>query len=108
MTTDLAFLVIIIAALLDIVANLLMKKSDGFKHKKYGIGGTFLVCVAFGLLAQVTTVMDLAVAYALWGAIAIFGTAMAARYWFAQKINRVGWLGICMIVLSIVLLKSAE
>ena len=107
MTNNTAFLLIIIAAVLDIIANLLMKKSDGFKHKLYGFGGIALVCGAFGLLAQVAQVMDLAVAYALWGAVAIFGTAMSARFIFGQRINRIGWLGIMLILASVYLLKTA-
>lgn len=84
-----------------------MKKSDGFKYKIYGIAGITLVCIAFGLLSLVTRVMDLAVAYALWGALAIFGTAMVARIIFGQKINRIGWLGIALILTSVYLLKTA-
>lgn len=107
MDSSTAFFLIVVSAGLDIVANLLMKKSDGFRHKLYGIGGIVVVWVAFGLLAQVSKVMDLAVAYALWGALAILGTAISARILFGQKINRIGWLGIVLILASVVILKTA-
>ena len=107
MDKNMAFFLIVVAALLDIIANLMMKKSDGFKNKAYGIGGIVLVCFAFGLLAQVAQVMDLATAYALWGALAVFGTALSARFIFGQKINRIGWIGIMMILASVYLLKTA-
>ncbi len=106
MDKNTAFLLIVGSAILDIIANLMMKKSDGFKHKIYGIVGISLVCMAFGLLSLVAQVMDLAVAYAMWGALAIFGTAMSARFIFGQKINRIGWLGICLILGSVYLLKN--
>lgn len=98
---------IVLAALLDIVANLLLQKSDGFKHKKYGIPALLMVCLAFALLAQVTQVIDLTVAYVSWGAIAILGTVFSARIFLGQKLNLIGWLGILTICISIFLLKTA-
>lgn len=107
MDKNVAFVLLIVAAGLDIVANLMMKKSDGFRHKAYGLGGIAAVCIAFGLLSKVAQVMDLAVAYALWGALAIFGTVISARILFGQKINRLGWLGITLILASVYILKTA-
>ena len=101
------FGLIVIAAVLDVMANLLMKKSDGFKHKKYGIPALFMICMAFTLLAQVTQVIDLTVAYVSWGAMAILGTVISARYLFGQRLNWIGWVGIIMIFCAIVLLKTA-
>ncbi len=107
MDKNLAFLLIAASAILDIMANLLMKKSDGFRNKVYGVSGILLVCVAFTLLSWVSQVMDLAIAYALWGALAILGTALSARFFFGQKINRVGWVGIVLILSSVYILKTA-
>ena len=101
------YLLIIFAAVLDIAANLLMEKSDGFKHKKYGIPALVMICLAFTLLAQVTKVMDLAVAYVSWGGIAILGTVLSGWYFLGQKLNWKGWVGITMIFGSILLLKTA-
>ena len=104
---DFYYSLIVVAAVLDIAANLLLEKSDGFKHKKYGVLALFCVCVAFTILAQVTQFIDLTIAYVSWGAMAIFGTAMSARVFFGQKINWIGWVGILMIISSIFILKTA-
>ncbi len=101
------FLFIVFAAVLDVAANLLLEKSDGFKHKKYGIPALMMVCLAFTLLAQVTKSIDLTIAYVSWGAMAILGTVMSARVLFGQKLNWKGWAGILMVFSSIVLLKTA-
>ena len=103
-----SFLLILTAAGLDIGANLLMEKSDAFKHKRFGIPALIMVCTAFTLLAKVTQTMDLAVAYITWGAFAILGTVLSARVMFNQRLNRIGWLGIAMIFASIVLLNTAS
>lgn len=104
---DYCYALILLAAALDISANLLLEKSDGFKHKRYGILGLILICGAFSLLAQVTRYMDLTVAYVSWGAMAILGTVFSARFFFNQQLNWKGWLGIAMIFSSIILLKTA-
>ena len=102
-----AYLLLVFAAALDIAANMLMEKSDGFKYKKYGVPALFMICLAFTLLAQVTKVMDLAVAYVSWGGIAILGTVLCGWYFLGQKLNWKGWMGIAMIFSSILLLKTA-
>lgn len=101
------FVFIILAAALDIAANMLLEKSDGFKHKRYGIPALFMVCLAFTLLAQVTRFIDLTVAYVSWGAFAILGTVACGRIYLGQRLNKVGWLGIMIILASIVILKTA-
>jgi spermidine export protein MdtI len=96
-----------LAAVFDIVANLLLKKSDGFKHKRFGIPALFLVCTAFTLLAHVTPYIDLTVAYVSWGAMAILGTVLSGWYFFGQRLNWIGWCGIAIILIAIVLLNTA-
>jgi spermidine export protein MdtI len=98
---------LVIAALLDVGANLLLEKSDGFKQKRYGIPALFMVCVAFTLLAQVAQTMDLAIAYVTWGAMAILGTVTSAWFLLGQRLNWIGWLGIFTIFSSILILKTA-
>jgi spermidine export protein MdtI len=100
------YVFIFIAAVLDICANLLLEKSDGFKHKRFGIPALVMICLAFTLLAQVTPYIDLAVAYISWGAMAILGTVFSARILFGQKLNWIGWIGIAMVFSSIILLNQ--
>ena len=105
--TMMHFLFLVLAAILDVSANLLLEKSDGFKHKRYGIPALALVCIAFTLLAQVAQVMDLAIAYVTWGAMAILGTVASAWFLFGQRLNWIGWIGIVTIFTSIMILKTA-
>lgn len=100
------FSLIIITAILDIIANIFLKKSDGLCHKGYGFIALFLICTAFTLLAEVARVINLAVAYASWGALAVLGTAISARIIYGQKLNAKGWFGIILVMISIVLLKT--
>lgn len=97
-------LALLVAAGLDIVANLFLARSKGFKHLGYGCSAILMILLAFSCLAYAVTVMDLAVAYALWGAFGILGTSLAAWALFGQKIRPVGWLGICTLIGGITLL----
>ena len=46
-------------------------------------------------------------AYALWGSFGIIITVIMGMVLFQQRLNRKGWLGLSMLVLSIVLIKMA-
>ncbi|QIA66089.1 ligand-binding protein SH3 [Vibrio astriarenae] len=101
------FAFVVIAALLDIVANMYLSKSKGFEIKKYGFTAIFLVLGAFTLLAQAVKGIDLAVAYATWGAIGILGTALGGYFLLGQKLKPIGWAGIFTVIAAVVVLKSA-
>lgn len=98
---------VVLAALLDIVANLALNKSDGFRNFKWGIVSVLLVWLAFYLLALSLEGMKLAVAYTLWGSIGILGTTLGGWYFFKQKLKPIGWIGICIIILAVITLKTA-
>ena len=73
---SLSLLAVIVAALLDIVANLLLAKSQGFRRKFIGFASLGMVGLAFYALSLAVRDMDLAVAYAMWGGFGILGTSI--------------------------------
>ena len=99
------FFIIIISAFLDIMANLMLKKSDGFKNKKYGFLAIFFAIFAFVLLWCVFDYIPLSVAYSTWGAIGILGTCLGAWYFYKEKLNYIGILGIFVVIFAVVLLN---
>ena len=48
---------------MNIVANMALTRSHGFKYKGWGITAIVLVLAAFTLLAQAVKEIDLAIAY---------------------------------------------
>ena len=99
------FIIITISALIDVVANLLLKKSDGFKHKIYGISAILLVIVAFVLLSFTLKYVELSIAYSTWGAVGIIGTTLGGYIFYKEKLNYVGILGVVIIVVAVILLN---
>ena len=103
----LPLLLVVGAAALDVAANLLLNLSDGFRPRGWGILAILLVLGAFTLLAQAVRHMDLAIAYATWGALGILGTALGGRWWFGQRLNALGWSGILVVIIAVIVIKTA-
>lgn len=98
---------VVLAAIMDIIANMALAKSNGFKHKTWGCAAIILVLLAFTLLAQAVKGMDLAIAYASWGAIGILGTALGGWLLFNQTLKPIGWLGIALVISAVIIMKTA-
>lgn len=96
-----------LAILLEIIANVLLKFSDGFRRKWYGVLSLFAVLAAFSALSQAVKGIDLSVAYALWGGFGIAATLAAGWILFSQRLNKRGWTGLVLLIVGMVLIKLA-
>lgn len=103
--TATAIIFVIFSALIDILANMMIAKSKGFYYIRWGISAILLVWIAFAMLGQAVKTMDLAVAYAMWGAIGVTGTAALGRIFFGHKLKPLGWFGIAAIALAVIILS---
>lgn len=99
-----AILLVILAAVLDIFANICVASSRGFTRPRYAIAAYVFVGSAFYLLSLAVRHMDLAVAYAMWGAFGIIGTVVGGWLAFGQKPGALAWLGIGVLIAGIALL----
>ncbi len=103
--TPTAIFYVVLSAVIDIIANMCIAKSQGFKQIKWGIGAIILIWIAFGFLGEAIKTIDLAVAYTLWGAIGVIGTALFGRIIFGHKLKPIGWFGIFMVTVAVILLS---
>ena len=64
---------------------------------------------AFTLLSEAVSSgkIDLAVAYATWGAIGIVGTALGGLLFFGERLKPIGWGGMMVMALAVVMLTTA-
>ena len=85
------------AIVLEIVANVFLKFSDGFRRKTYGVLSLAAVLAAFSALSQAVKGIDLSVAYALWGGFGIAATLAAGWVLFGQRLNNKGWIGVILL-----------
>lgn len=96
---------VLLAALLDILANLLLARSRGFRRKLVSITALALVGAAFYCLSLAVRHMDLAVAYALWGSFGILGTSLGGWLFFRQRLRPVAFLGMAILITGMLLLR---
>ncbi|WP_421303318.1 SMR family transporter [Aeromonas veronii] len=103
------FVIVLGAALIDIGANMVINRSKGFRYKGWGFLGIMLVLGAFTLLSEAVSggQIDLAVAYATWGAIGIVGTALGGLLFFGERLKPIGWAGMMVMALAVVMLTTA-
>ncbi|MGK3124758.1 multidrug/spermidine efflux SMR transporter subunit MdtI [Candidatus Pantoea formicae] len=92
---------------LEIVANIFLKYSDGFRRVLYGVISLVAVLGAFSALSQAVKGIDLSVAYALWGGFGLVATVAAGWVLFGQRLNRIGWLGVGLLIAGMLLIKFA-
>lgn len=95
------------AIVLEIIANILLKFSDGFRRPLFGVLSLLAVLAAFSSLAQAVKGIDLVVAYALWGGFGVVATLVAGWVLFGQRLKLKGWIGLALLLLGMVLIKLA-
>lgn len=96
-----------LAIVLEIVANIFLKFSDGFRRKLQGLLSIAAVLGAFSALSQAVKGIDLSVAYALWGGFGIAATLAAGWILFGQHLNPKGWVGLVLLIAGMVMIKLA-
>ncbi|MFU0912320.1 multidrug/spermidine efflux SMR transporter subunit MdtI [Kluyvera intermedia] len=92
---------------LEIVANIFLKFSDGFRRKLYGVLSLVAVLAAFSALSQAVEGIGLSVAYAIWGGFGVAATLAAGWILFGQRLNNKGWFGLGLLLVGMVLIKLA-
>ena len=95
----------ILAAVLDILANLLLARSQGFHRRWIGFTALALVGLAFYCLSLAVKNMDLAVAYAMWGGFGILGTSIGGWLLLGQRLKPCAWLGMVLLIGGMTVLK---
>ena len=96
---------VIIAALLDILANLMLAKSEGFRRRFMGFASLLMVGLALYALSIAVRDMDLAVAYAMWGGFGILGTSIGGWLLLGQRLKPCAWLGLVLLIGGMTVLK---
>ncbi|QXI38798.1 multidrug/spermidine efflux SMR transporter subunit MdtI [Pseudomonas xantholysinigenes] len=96
-----------LAIVLEVLANLLLKYSDGFRRKGLGVASIVAVLAAFTALAQAVQDIELSLAYAIWGGFGILATVAMGWALFGQRLAGRGWLGLVLLLVGMGLLKLA-
>jgi spermidine export protein MdtI len=104
---NVALPLVLLAAALDVTANMLLVRSDSFRRRAVGLLALALVGLAFYCLSLAVHHMDLAVAYAMWGGFGVLGTSLGGWILLRQKLRPSAFAGIVLLVCGMVLLHSS-
>ena len=96
-----------LAVVLEILANIFLKWSDGFRRIWMGLLSLAAGLGAFSSLAQAVKGIELSVAYALWGGFGIAATVAAGWILFGQRLNKKGWAGLTLLLAGMIMIKLA-
>jgi len=96
-----------LAVVLEILANIFLKWSDGFRRIWMGLLSLAAVLGAFSSLAQAVKGIELSVAYALWGGFGMAATVAAGWILFGQRLNKKGWAGLTLLLAGMIMIKLA-
>ena len=105
--TLLPLLFVLCAAVLDVLANLLLSRSDGFRRRILGLLALLGVGLAFYCLSLAVRSLDLSVAYAMWGSFGILGTSLGGWLFFRQRLRPCAFAGIGLLIVGMILLHQA-
>lgn len=100
-------LLVLCAAVLDVLANLLLARSDGFRKRLPGLLALLGVGLAFYCLSLAVRTLDLSVAYAMWGGFGILGTSLGGWFFLRQRLRPCAFAGIGLLMLGMILLHHA-
>ena len=98
---------VLLAAALDVTANMLLVRSDSFRRRAVGMLALALVGLAFYCLSLAVRHMDLTVAYAMWGGLGVLGTSLGGWALLRQRLNASAFAGIALLVCGMVLLHTS-
>ena len=96
------------AILIEVVATLSLRASDGFRKKAWIIPVTLGYLASFYLLwLSLSLGMPVGIAYGIWTACGVALVAVIARYLFSEPLTWVMVLGIGLIVAGVLTIEMA-
>jgi quaternary ammonium compound-resistance protein SugE len=80
-----AWVILVIAGLLEMVWAVLLKQSDGLTRPGPTIGFVLSLCLSMVLLGQSLKTLPVGTAYAVWTGIGAAGTAIVGMLWLGES-----------------------
>lgn len=103
-----AWILVLLAGLIEIVFAVSMKQSHGFTRPLW----TVLLCVSgalsFGLLAYAVRTLPVGVAYAVWTGLGAAGTVVVGIWAFNESANAGKLVSVALVLIGIVGLRLYE
>ena len=100
-----AWLVLIVAGLLEVVWSLGLKKTEGFTRLWPSLITVVAIVGSMVLLARAARTLPISTAYAVWVGIGVVGAVIGGVLWFGETMTPLRALFVALLLASIVGLK---
>ena len=107
MSQSMAWLMLVIAGLLDVGWAISMKYAAGYARLGWRIVSLVLLAAFVVLLGRSLKVLEVGVAYSVWTGIGAAGTFMMGVVLFGETLSAMKLAGIALVLVGIVALKLA-
>jgi quaternary ammonium compound-resistance protein SugE len=107
MSSPLAWLLLLVAGLLDVGWAISMKYAEGYTRLGWSIFSLILLAAFVFLLGRALQALEVGVAYAVWTGIGAVGTLLMGVVLFGEALNAMKVAGIMLVMMGIVTLKLA-
>jgi quaternary ammonium compound-resistance protein SugE len=103
-----AWLILVVAGLMEMAWAVLLKQSHGFTRVGPTIGFFVTLLLSMFLLAQSLRTLPVGTAYAVWTGIGAAGTAIAGMIWLGESRDPLKIVSLALLLLGIIGLRLAE
>lgn len=102
-----AWVLLVIAGLLETVWALFLKQSNGFSKPGPTIGFAVSLLLSMGLLAYTLKSLPVGSAYAVWVGIGAAGTAVVGMVWLGESRDTLKLISLVMLIAGVIGLRLA-
>ncbi|MET4038549.1 multidrug efflux SMR transporter [Bradyrhizobium sp. RT6a] len=107
MSQSMAWLMLVIAGLLDVGWAISMKYAEGYTRAGWSVVSLVLLVAFVVLLGRALKVLEVGVAYSVWTGIGAAGTFVMGVALFGEALSAMKLAGIALVLMGIVALKLA-
>lgn len=107
MSQTVAWLLLLVAGLLDVAWAISMKYAEGYTKPGWSVVSILLLGAFVYLLGRVLEALPVGTAYAVWTGIGAAGTVIAGVVLFAEPLGLLRLGGVVVVLIGIAMLKLA-
>lgn len=107
MSQTVAWILLLVAGLLDVAWAISMKYADGYTKPGWSIVSILLLAAFVYLLGRVLEALPVGTSYAVWTGIGAAGTVIAGVILFAEPLGLLRLGGVVVVLIGIAILKLA-
>ena len=100
------WLYLFLAIVGEVIATTALKASDGFTRFWPSMISVLGYGIAFYLLAQVLKTIPVGITYAVWAGVGVAAVTVIGVFYFGQKLDLFGYIGIALIVSGVIVLNT--